>query len=55
MLFSTNAIKSLHARYPPAVTVRGHFPTQQAALNCLYLVTQGQGPKGTSHARWTMR
>ena len=39
VLFSTNAIESLNARYRRAVTVRGHFPTEQAALKCLYLVT----------------
>jgi transposase len=31
-LFSANAIESLHARERRAVTVRGHFPTEQAAL-----------------------
>lgn len=45
----------LHARYRRAVTVRGHFPTEQAALKCLYLVTRGLDPKGTGQARWTMR
>ncbi len=55
VLFSTNAIESLHARYRRAVTVRGHFPTEQAALKCLYLVTRGLDPKGTGQARWTMR
>lgn len=55
VLFSTNAIESLHARYRRAVTVRGHFPTEQSALKCLYLVTRGLDPKGTGQARWTMR
>ena len=55
VLFSTNAIESLHARYRRAVTVRGHFPTEQAALKCLYLVTRGLDPKGTGQARWSMR
>jgi transposase-like protein len=55
VLFSTNAIESLHARYRRAVTVRGHFPTEQAALKCLYLVTRGLDPKGTGQQRWTMR
>ena len=55
VLFSTNAIESLNARYRRAVTVRGHFPTEQAALKCLYLVTRGLDPKGTGQARWTMR
>ncbi len=55
VLFSTNAIESLNARYRRTVTVRGHFPTEQAALKCLYLVTRGMDPKGTGQARWTMR
>ncbi|WP_202817472.1 IS256 family transposase [Ornithinimicrobium sp. CNJ-824] len=55
VLFSTNAIESLNARYRRAVTVRGHFPTEQSALKCLYLVTRGLDPKGTGQARWAMR
>src|SRR5215471_727439 len=35
----TNAIESINARYRRAVKARGHFPTEQAALQCLYLVT----------------
>ncbi len=31
VLFSTNAIESLNARYRRAVGARGHFPTEQAA------------------------
>ena len=54
VLFSTNAIESLHARYRRAVTVRGHFPTEQAALKCLYLVTRGLDPKGTGSVRPTV-
>ena len=55
VLCSTNAIESLNARYRRAVTVRGHFPTEQAALKCLYLVTRSLDPKGTGQQRWTMR
>ena len=55
VLFSTNAIESLNSRYRRAVTVRGHFPTEQAALKCLHLVTRRLDPKGTGQARWPMR
>ena len=55
VLCSTNAIESLHARYRRAVSVRGHFPTEQAALKTLYLVTRGMDPKGTGQARWAVR
>ena len=47
VLCSTNAIESLHAHYRRAVSVRGHFPTEQAALKCLYMVTRSLEPKGT--------
>ena len=33
----------------------GHFPTEQAALKTLYLVTRGLDPKGTGQARWSVR
>lgn len=55
VLCSTNAIESLNARYRRAVRARGHFPTEQAALKCLYLVTRALDPTGTGRARWTMR
>ncbi len=40
MICSTNAIESLNARCRRAVKARGHFPTEQAAMECLYLVTR---------------
>jgi transposase-like protein len=55
MICSTNAIESLNARYRRAVRARGHFPTEQAALKCLYLVTRSLDPTGTGAARWMMR
>ncbi len=55
VICSTNAIESLNARYRRAVKARGHFPAEQAALKCLYLVTRSPGPTGTGQARWTMR
>jgi transposase-like protein len=44
VICSTNAIESLNARYRRAVKARGHFPTEQAALKCLYLVTRSLDP-----------
>lgn len=55
VICSTNAIESLNARYRRAVTARGHFPTEQAALKCLYLVTRSLDPTGHGQTRWTMR
>jgi putative transposase len=55
MICSTNAIESLNARYRRAVRARGHFPTAQAAMKCLYLVTRSLDPTGTGRTRWMMR
>ena len=55
VICSTNAIESLNARYRRAVRARGHFPTEQAALKCLYLVTRSLDPTGTGRTRWAMR
>lgn len=55
VICSTNAIESLNARYRRAVKARGHFPTEQAALKCLYLVTRALDPTGKGQARWAMR
>jgi len=55
VICSTNAIESLNARYRRAVRARGHFPTEQAALKCLYLVTRSLDPTGVGKTRWAMR
>jgi transposase-like protein len=38
MIYTTNAIESLNARFRAATRRRGHFPDEQAALKVLYLV-----------------
>jgi putative transposase len=38
VVYTTNAIESLNARFRKAVRHRGHFPNEQAALKILYLV-----------------
>jgi transposase-like protein len=55
VICSTNAIESLNARYRRAVKARGHFPTEQAALKCLYLVTRSLDPTGAGRTRWAVR
>jgi putative transposase len=55
VICSTNAIESLNARYRRAVRARGHFPTELAALKCLYLVTRSLDPTGRGRARWITR
>ncbi len=39
VVYSTNAIESLNARFRKASVRRGHFPTEQAALKVLYLTS----------------
>jgi transposase-like protein len=55
VICSTNAIESINARYRRAIRARGHFPTEQAALKCLYLVTRSLDPTGKGRARWATR
>jgi transposase-like protein len=55
VLCSTNAIESMNARYRRAVDARGHFPTENAAMKTLYLVTRSLDPKGTGQQRWMVR
>jgi putative transposase len=55
VIFSTNAIESLNARFRRAVRARGHFPNEQAALKCLYLVVRSLDPTGRGRQRWVVR
>lgn len=55
IICTTNAIESLNSRYRRAVNARGHFPTEQSALKCLYLVTRSLDPTGRGRARWVIR
>lgn len=52
---TTNAIESINARIRRAVNARGHFPTEQAALKCVYLAIMSLDPKGTGRKRWSNR
>jgi putative transposase len=44
VVYTTNAIESLNARFRRAVRHRGHFPNEQAALKVLYLVAITRRP-----------
>ena len=55
VIYSTNAIESLHARFRHATRARGHFPNEQAAMKCLYLVVRSLDPTGKGAARWMNR
>ena len=55
VIYSTNAIESLHARMRRATRARGHFPNEQAAMKCLYLVVRSLDPTGKGAHRWMNR
>jgi transposase-like protein len=55
VIYSTNAIESLHARMRRATRARGHFPNEQAAMKCLYLVVRSLDPTGRGADRWMNR
>jgi transposase-like protein len=55
IIATTNAIESLNARFRRAIRARGHFPTEQAALKCLYLTVISLDPTGRGRRRWTNR
>jgi transposase-like protein len=44
IVYTTNAIESLNARFRRAVRHRGHFPNEQSALKVLYLVATQRRP-----------
>lgn len=52
---TTNAIESVNARIRKAVRARGHFPNEQAALECVYLAVMALDPTGRGRTRWTQR
>lgn len=55
VICTTNAIESLNARVRKAVNARGHFPTEQAAMKCVYLAIMSLDPTGKGRQRWTNR
>ena len=46
IVYTTNIIESLNARFRRACRVRGHFPNETAALKVLYLTVHERDPKG---------
>ncbi len=46
VICTTNSIESLNSRIRRAVNARGHFPTEQAALKCIYLAIRSLDPTG---------
>jgi putative transposase len=55
VVYTTNAIESLNARYRRAAQACGHFPNEQAALKRLYLATLALDSTGRGRQRWNNR
>jgi putative transposase len=55
VIYTTNAIESVNARIRKAVKARGHFPTETAALKCVYMALMSLDPTGTGRQRWSNR
>ncbi|MGH7746714.1 MAG: IS256 family transposase [Candidatus Dormibacteria bacterium] len=55
VIYTTNAIESINARIRKAVKARGHFPTDTAAMKCVYLAVMSLDPTGRGRQRWTNR
>jgi transposase-like protein len=55
VIYTTNAIESNNARIRKAVKARGHFPTETAAMKCVYLAVMSLDPTGTGRKRWMNR
>jgi putative transposase len=48
-------MESINARIRRAVNARGHFPTEQAALKCVYMALMSLDPTGKGQKRWMNR
>ena len=46
VICTTNAIESVNARIRKAVRARGHFPSEQAALKCVYMAIMSLSATG---------
>jgi len=55
VICTTNSIESLNSRIRRAVNARGHFPTEQAALKCIYMAIMSLDPTGKGRQRWMNR
>ncbi len=55
VIYTTNAIESVNARIRKALKARGHFPTETAAMKCVYMAIMSLDPTGTGRQRWSNR
>lgn len=58
MLYTTNALESVHARVRKTIKTRGHFPSDDAATTLIWLalrnITSGWSQKASRHWRAAM-
>ena len=53
VIYTTNAIEALNRQLRKAVTIKGHFPTEDAARKLIYLAIQNAVPQWTQTRGWT--
>ena len=53
MIYTTNAVESLHRSLRKIIKTRGRFPTDEAALKLLFLAIRNAGVKWRRRVEWT--
>ena len=53
MIYTTNAVESLHRSLRKIIKTRGSFPTDEAALKLLFLAIRNAGVKWRRRVEWT--
>ena len=53
MIYTTNAVESLHRSLRKVIKTRGSFPTDEAAIKLLYLAIQNAGVRWRRAIEWT--
>ena len=53
MIYTTNAVESLHRSLRKVIKTRGSFPTDEAAIKLLYLAIQNAGVCWRRAIEWT--
>ena len=53
MIYTTNAVESLHRSLRKIIKTRGSFPTDEAALKLLFLAIRNAGVRWRRPIKWT--
>jgi putative transposase len=53
MIYTTNAVESLHRSLRKIIKTRGSFPTDEAALKLLFLAIRNAGVRWRRPIEWT--